>query len=432
MTPTAVGLVLVEGHGAEGEIMDQAAFDVPTRRGATAISTSEYVAGAMSRTRAMANGHRPHAIGVTWSDDSELEASLLLKSLTDAGFDNIVAVRSPEAGEALARGIGRAVGYQQTAFCLLEPESAVVSIVDTHDGAVETVAHHDHDTDAGLIDWLSDVFAVNGWHSECLIVVGPDADLTALATRLEKALGLPVFAPPEAELALARGAALASAHGPHFTHGGHGLSGTGHRARTRSRPLPYTAGLTMLAVGVVAFVVSASLVAALELTSNSVPHTTTAQQSAAAPPTPPVVAQIAAPPAAPPAATRRLEAAPPPEAAPVLSAAPSPTPPVETPVTSAEEASAGQPEQSPDGVAAPAQEAAPAPDGVPPVNAPPPGAPTAPPAPGEKPPLLTRILSHIPGLHRDPQPPADSSTPPSDASSAPAGAVPPDGPPPSP
>jgi hypothetical protein len=418
MTPTAVGLILVEGHGAEGEIMDQAAFDVPTRRGATAISTSEYVAGAMSRTRAMANGHRPHAIGVTWSDDSELEASLLLKSLTDAGFDNIVAVRSPEAGEALARGIGRAVGYQQTAVCLLEPESVVVSMVDTYDGAVETVAHHDHDTDGELIDWLSDVFDVNGWHPECLIVVGPEADLTALATRLEKALGLPVFAPPEAELALARGAALASAHGPHFTHGGHGLSSTGHRGRTRSRPLPYTAGLTMLVVGVVAFVVSVSLVAAL----NTVPHTTTAQQSAATPPTPPVVAQVVAPPAA----TRRVEAAPPPEAAPVLPPAPSPTPTVETPVTSAEEVSAGQPEQAPDDVAAPAQEAAPAPDGAPPpVNAPPPGAPTAPQAPGEKPPLLTRILSHIPGLHRDPQPPADSSTPP-------AGAVPPDGPPPSP
>ena len=49
MTPTAVGMVLVEGHGGEGEIMDQTAFDVPTRRGATAISTSEYVAGAMAR-----------------------------------------------------------------------------------------------------------------------------------------------------------------------------------------------------------------------------------------------------------------------------------------------------------------------------------------------------------------------------------------------
>ncbi|MGZ4584500.1 MAG: hypothetical protein ACXVYI_09085 [Mycobacterium sp.] len=75
MTPTAVGLVLVEGADADGEIMDQDGFDVPTRRGAAAISTSDYVAGAMSRTRAMADGRRPHAIGVTWSEESAPEGS---------------------------------------------------------------------------------------------------------------------------------------------------------------------------------------------------------------------------------------------------------------------------------------------------------------------------------------------------------------------
>src|SRR6185312_8769310 len=180
MTPTAVGLVLVEGHGADGDIMDQVAFDVPTRRGATAISTSEYVAGAMARTRELANGHRPHAIGVTFSDDFELEASMLLTSLTDAGFDNIVAVRSPEASEALARGIGRTVGYQQIAVCLLEPGSVVVSMVDTRDDAVQSVAHHQHGSAQDLIGWLTDVFDANDWHPQCLIIVGPDADLSRL------------------------------------------------------------------------------------------------------------------------------------------------------------------------------------------------------------------------------------------------------------
>ena len=289
MTPTAVGLVLVEGHGADGEIMDQDAFDVPTRRGATAISTSEYVAGAMSRTRAMAHGRRPHAIGVTWSDESELEASLLLTSLTDAGFDNIVAVRCPEAGEALARGIGRAVGYRQTALCLLEPESVVVSMVDTDDEAVHSVTYDQDATNRGLIGWLSGVFDMNDRQPECLIIVGPDAGLTALAKQLEQALGIPVFAPPEAELALARGAALASAQVPEFTVGEYGLSG--HQARGQSRSLPYTAALTMLVVGVLAFVVSVSLVAGLKLTSSYGSATAQAQRQAAKPPAPPVAAQ---------------------------------------------------------------------------------------------------------------------------------------------
>src|ERR1700738_2412960 len=304
MTPTAVGLVLVEGHEADGEIMDQDAFDVPTRRGTTAISTSEYVAGAMSRTRAMAHGRRPHAIGVTWSDESELEASLLLKSLTDAGFDNIVAVRCPEAGEALARGIGRAGGYRQTALCLLEPESVVVSMVDTDDEAVHSVSYHQDDTNRGLISWLSVVFDVNDWHPACRIICGPDAGLTALAKQLEQALDIPVFAPPEAELALARGAALASAQSPVFTVGEYGLSGIGHQARGRSRSLPYTAALTMLVVGVLAFVVSVSLVAGLKLTSSNGSGTAQAQaqRQAAKPPPPPVSAPGGGAPAGPPAA----------------------------------------------------------------------------------------------------------------------------------
>src|SRR4051794_11386244 len=183
MTSAAVGLVLVEGHEADGEIMDQDAFDIPTRRGATAISSSDYVAGALSRTHAMAGGRRPSAIGVTWSDESEAEASLFLKSLAEAGYHNVVAVRSPEAGEALARGIGKAVGYPQTAVCLLEPETIVVSVVDTEDGAVQTIKHPGTDIGSGITRWLTRVFDKNAWSPECLIVVGPDAD--EFTTRLE-------------------------------------------------------------------------------------------------------------------------------------------------------------------------------------------------------------------------------------------------------
>ncbi|MBV8965150.1 MAG: hypothetical protein JO191_03130 [Mycobacteriaceae bacterium] len=362
----------------------------------------------MSRTRAMANGHRPHAIGVTFSDDSQAEASLLLKSLTDAGFDNIVAVRSPAAGEALARGIGRAVGYELTAVCLLEPDSVVVSMVDSYDGAVQSVAHHDHDTDAELIDWLADVFDVNDWHPQCLIVVGPDAELTALARQLEHALDLPVFAPPEAELALARGAALASADGPQFNLGGYDPSVTVDTARTRFWPLPYTAALTMLVVGILAFVVSVSLVAGLKLTSNT--GSRGMAQPPAAKPSAPPIAQVVAPPAAPPP----VEVTPPQAAVPTE---PSSTPSADVPVSPAEEASAGQPDQVPETAAAPPPDAAPPPA----ASLVPPAAPTVPPEPDAKPPLLTRILSHIPGLHQDPQPPP-----------APADGPGPDAPPPPP
>src|SRR5262249_51632355 len=158
-------------------------------------------------------------------------------------------------------------------------------MVDTHDDAVvDTTAYDGRDTNHGLIGWLSSVFDANDWHPECLIVVGPDVDLTGFAKRLEYALDIPVFAPPEAELALARGAALASAQNPEFTFGGCGHTGAASSAGGRSWPRPYTAALTMLAVGVLSFVVSVSLVVGLKLTSSGHSTVAPAEQQAAKPP----------------------------------------------------------------------------------------------------------------------------------------------------
>jgi hypothetical protein len=404
MTPTAVGLVLVEGHEADGEIMDQDAFDVPTRRGAAAISMSDYVAGALSRTRAIADGRQPHTIGVTWSDDFELEASVLLKSLSDEGFNNVVAVRSPEASEALARGIGRAVGYEQTAVCLVEPDSVVVSVVDTHGGMVQTITQHDQYTVSGLIGWLTDVFDANDWHPQCLIIVGPDAGVDALTTRLERALGLAVFAPAEVEFALARGAALASA-GRTPDYGG--PAADGHRA-PRHRPRPYTAALAMLIAGVVTFVVSTSLAVGLELTSDKQSATTPSERPASPPPKPAVVAEPVPPPAASPLP---VQAAPPPEAPPPARG----QPPANVQVDQHEQLVDVVPDAAPSENAAPPPDTAPSPEAQPPPEAAPPPTDVPPPVPtvaGSKPPLLTRILTHVPGLHGEPEPPPAAAVPP--------------------
>src|SRR4029453_7234665 len=124
VTPSAVGLVLVEGQDADGATMDRDAFPVRTRGRSSPYQTCEKAAAAVLRTEAIAatRGHRLHSIGVTWSDDANTEASLLLKSLTESGFENVVPVRLPEATEALARGIAEVIGYGTTAVCVLEPE----------------------------------------------------------------------------------------------------------------------------------------------------------------------------------------------------------------------------------------------------------------------------------------------------------------------
>ena len=145
VTPTSVGLVLVGGQDGDGITLDGDGFEV--RRPSTAVQTSERAAAAVRRTEAFAadHGRRVHSIGVTWSDDADTEASLLLKSLSDSGFDNIVPVRLSEATDALARQIAQILGYQTTAICVIEPEqliALVVSVDEWSESSVQTAVNH--------------------------------------------------------------------------------------------------------------------------------------------------------------------------------------------------------------------------------------------------------------------------------------------------
>ena len=176
--------------------MDRDAFEVRFRGRSSALQTSEQAAAAVLRSEALAatRGHRLRSIGVTWSDDADTEASLLLKSLTDSGFENVVPVRLPEATEALARGIAEVIGYGTTAVCVLEPDTVIALIVHTRDGAVQTAVTHKIVTEEDLIRWLSAVFTRADWQPEALVMVGSGGD-DELMPILEDALSVPVFAP---------------------------------------------------------------------------------------------------------------------------------------------------------------------------------------------------------------------------------------------
>ncbi len=263
MTPTTVGLVLVEGDGAEGATKGHDAFEV-RRGGFSPVTTSEFVAEALSRTQAIAGGQRLQSIGVTWSDDASVEASLLLDSLADCGFANVIPIRLPEATEAFARGIGQVIGSDVTAVCVVEPEAIVALIVDAHEGTVQTAVSYALETDEDLIDWLSQMIGASEWEPDGLVLLGSGDGLEPIARSLEQMLGIPVFAPAEAELALARGAALASVNGI-GVFDDH-LFDLPVPSQARRRESVALRGATaLLAGGVVAFVVSASVAVGLEL-----------------------------------------------------------------------------------------------------------------------------------------------------------------------
>ena len=327
VTPSAVGLVLVEGQDADGSTVDREAFEIVSGRHSTPLHTSEQAAAAVLRTEAIAatRGQRLHSIGVTWSDGADAEASLLLKSLNECGFDNVVPIRLPEATEALAWGIAEVIGYEVTAVCVIEPETVIMLIVHSGEGAVQTAVNHAIDTEESLLRWLSAVFARADWRPEALVMVGSGSELHAVMPRLETILSVPVFAPAESELALARGAALASAHNTEYMQ----IGRTPERApRDRRRPLTQTAPLAMLVAGAVTFVVSVSVAVGLEVAPER--NVVTSEPRPAAKASPDVAAARAAMPAVPgPAAIPAPIAEPP--AAPPIEVVPPPEGTVDTP-----------------------------------------------------------------------------------------------------
>ncbi len=332
VTPSAVGLVLVEGQDADGATMDRDAFEVRSRRQSSPQHTCEQAAAAVLRTEAIAaaRGHRLHSIGVTWSDDADTEASLLLRSLTDSGFDNVVPVRLPEATEALAWGIAEVIGYETTAVCVIEPETVIALIVHRGEGAVQTAINHTIDSEEQLIRWLSAVFTRADWQPQALVVVGSGGDLEALMPQLEDVLSVPVFAPAEAELALARGAALASAHNTESAFAEHPQAAGQHRRQDGRAPLGQRGPLVLLVAGVLTFVVSVSAAITLQLAPKKESRQPEARPAVnSSPETPAAYTHGPAfpPPVAIPAPLVQEPAAPPPEAPPVEIA----PPPVEAP-----------------------------------------------------------------------------------------------------
>ena len=218
-------------------------------------------------------------------------------------------------------------------------------------------------------------------------VVGSVGGLDSLVGWLEHRLDLPVFDPPEADLALAHGAALASAAPAAESRLFSATPDAAGRRRAVSGPL------AMLIGGAVALVVSVALALGPHLIPDRDAVTSVRHEvgkTAVTPPAPKVAPAPAPPPAAP-------APAPPPEA-------PAPDPvqelPAPAPAAPVEDVPAYDPGPSIEAIspAAPADAVEPiaplAPPPAPVVMAP------APPQVPEKPRLRDRILDKIPGFNR--------------------------------
>jgi hypothetical protein len=275
--------------------------------------------------------------------------------------------------------------------CVLEPETVIALIVHLRDGAVQTSVNHRIVTEEHLIRWLSTVFTRADWQPEALVMVGSGGD-DELMPILEDALSVPVFAPAEAQLALTRGAALASAQNVDFAltddaHDFHHPRALEHRRRQLGQAGP----LALLVAGMLTFTVSASVAVSLQLAPRKDAATSEPRPAAKiSPETQAAINYLPPPVAVPPAPVVEALPAPPPEA-PAAEVAP---PPVysETPV-GIPEAPVAVSDAPPEAPAAPPPEAPP----LPPEQLAPPVAP----APVERPGIVSRIRDRLRGVGRD-------------------------------
>jgi hypothetical protein len=218
MTPTTVRMVLVEGEKGDGLTVDHDVFDITAVDGAATSSAPDQVIAAILGTQesAASGGHHLMSTGVTWSDHAE--AATLRDALAARRIDDVHLVSELHAAGALAQAVGRTVGYRTTALMFIERDTATLSVVETADGSIVKVDSKSlHSDDAMAV--LSDMVASLQTHAsqpEGMFVVGSGVDVATVKEHLEQLVSMPVSAPDEPELALARGAALAAAHAPLF------------------------------------------------------------------------------------------------------------------------------------------------------------------------------------------------------------------------
>ena len=122
------------------------------------------------------------------------------------------------AAAALAQTVGNAIGYEYTAMLFVEPDTATLAVIDSADGSITDVRRRPLNG-ANPVPELAAMIArldAPESYAEGLFIVGCDVDIAPIKPALEVASYLPISAPEEPDMALARGAALASANAPLF------------------------------------------------------------------------------------------------------------------------------------------------------------------------------------------------------------------------
>ena len=203
LTSTSARWVLVEGATGEGAPIDRGEFQV-------GALDADFLLDVLLN-RGVVSDNRLHAVGVTWSNEAAVSAGAVLDALADRGMQNVVVVPDTEAAGALAFGIAEITEYDDVAVCVVEPDVALVALVHAGEVKVERIDRPlDGDDVLELTSSVITMLDSTDRPPNAVFVVGSD-DVEVIVSSFEAISEAHVFSAAEADLALARGAALASA-----------------------------------------------------------------------------------------------------------------------------------------------------------------------------------------------------------------------------
>ena len=142
-TSTSIGWVLVDGRDVAGDPLDHDAFDVVAD--ASVIEPAATVRRALAI--ATATGYTVDCVRLTSSDPVHTNAASLRKALRESGF-RPRCVGSADGGHP---GVGQ--GHRtcqrpdkKTAVCILDRDSATLSVIDTRSGAIKATTTKSRDS----------------------------------------------------------------------------------------------------------------------------------------------------------------------------------------------------------------------------------------------------------------------------------------------
>lgn len=218
MAPAAIRMALIEGEDADGPIIEEDSFRLG--QDSAAVDPTDRVIAAILGTREGAQdaGLRLSSVGVTVTD--EIQFARLRDALSTHKIENVMLVSGFLAAAALGQAVGAAMGYQRTAVLFVEPDTATLAVVHSDDGSVWNVRRQllSEDDNAAVGEVVDMVAATEAMDTrpDGVYVVGTGVDVGLIKSVLDQATTLPVNVPEEQEMALARGAALASGNAPLF------------------------------------------------------------------------------------------------------------------------------------------------------------------------------------------------------------------------